>query len=215
MEEAGRRGAFRGTAVHEHWQPSLTSQAWDQALCNAHHLRARQCLAKPYPQPWANAMAALLRAIPAAVAVPPAPALGVAPWDVAACAQHYDARVQAGCAANPAPGAPTEGEEKKPGRPTHAPPGNLLSRLRDFTRQVLACMYAFRVPFDNHQGARDIRMVPVKQQGAGGVRTLEGAQRCGRMRGDISTASTHAKHVCEAMRDACEGNPFRPSPATP
>lgn len=214
MDEAGILGAFRGTAVHDHWKPYFTYNACDHALCNAHHLRELQFIDKQYHQPWADDMAALLRAIKAAVAATPAPALCLAPLELAAFEQHYDAIVQAGFAANPAPVPPTGGEEKKHGRPKHSPPVNLLIRLRDFKRQVLAFMYDFRVPFDNNQGERDIRMVKVKQKVSGGFRTLEGAQRFGRIRGYISTASKNAKNVFEAIRDAFEGNPFIPSPET-
>ena len=122
--------------------------------------------------------------------------------------------VQEGCDANPLAPPATDGEGPKRGRRQQTPPRNLLIRLRDFKGQVLACMYDFRVPFDNNQGERDIRMVQGKQKVSGGFRTREGAKRFGRIRGSISTARKHAKNVFEAIRDAFDGTPFIPSPET-
>ena len=157
-------------------------------------------------------MAALLVEIKAAVEATPAPAMCLSLPELLAFATRYDAVVQAGFDANPVPVPTTEGAEKKRGRPKQPPPVNLLLRFRDFKGQVLAFMSDFRVPFDNNQGERDIRMVKVKQKVSGGFRTLEGAQRFGRIRGYLSTARKHAKNVFEAIQDALEGNPFIPSP---
>ena len=211
MDDAGILGAFHGTAVHDHWKPYWQYDACAHALCNAHHLRELRFIAQQYQQSWANDMAELLREIKAAVEATPEPALHLAPSTLEAFAKRYDAVVQAGFEANPTAMPPTEGEVKKRGRPKQPPPVNLLIRLRDFKAQSLAFMTDFRIPFDNNQGERDIRMVKVKQKVSGGFRTLEGAQRFGRIRGYISTARKNAKNVFEAIRDALDGRPFIPS----
>ena len=211
MEDAAILGAFRGTAVHDHWKPYFTYDACAHALCNAHHLRELDFIDKQYQQPWANDMATLLLEIKAAVEATPAPAMSLAPPVLAGFTQRYDAVVQAGFEANRAHLSTPEGAVRKRGRPKQPPPVNLLIRLRDFKAQVLAFMVDFRIPFDNNQGERDIRMVKVKQKVSGGFRTLEGAKRFGRIRGYISTARKNAKNVFEAIRDAFDGSPFIPS----
>jgi transposase len=212
MEALGMLGPCRGTVVHEPWQPYCTYDECTQALCHAHHLRELRFIATPYHQAWANDMAALLVESKGAGEATPAPAMRLSPPELLAFETRDEALVQAGFEANPAPVPTAAGDAKKRGRPQQSPPGNLRIRLRDFQGQVLAFMADFRVPFDHNQGERDMRMVQVKQKVSGGFRTREGAQRCGRMRGYLSTARKHAKNVFEAIRDAFEGPPFLPSP---
>jgi transposase len=155
-------------------------------------------------------MAELRLHITAAVGETPAPALSVWPAQLEAVEQRYEEVVKAGREANPL----TAPERNQRGRPTQPPPRNLAMRLHDFTGQVLAFLDDCRVPFDHNQGARDIRMVQVTQKVSGGFRTLEGAKRFGRIRGYISTARKKAKNIFEAIREALDGTPFIPSPAT-
>jgi transposase len=212
MDDAGIVGAFTGIAVHDHWKPYFHYNDCAHALCNAHHLRELHFITTQYQQSWSTDMAALLLEIKAAVEATPAPAMRLAPAQLAAFARRYDEVVQAGFAANPPPPPAPEGTLKKRGRSPQPPPVNLLLRLRDFKAAVLMFMADFRVPFDNNQGERDIRMVKVKQKVSGGFRTLEGAQSFGRIRGYISTARKHSKNVFEAIREAFDGHPFMPSP---
>ena len=211
MDDAGILGAFNGTAVHDHWKPYFKYDGCHHALCNAHHLRELRFIETQYHQPWAKEMAELLLEIKAAVAATPAPAMSLLPPEREAFETRYDAVVQSGFDANPAPVSSSDSEVKKRGRPKQPPPVNLLIRLRDFKGEVLAFMSDFRVPFDNNQGERDVRMVKVKQKVSGGFRTLEGAKRFGRIRGYISTARKNAQNVFEALRDAFDGHPFIPA----
>ena len=90
MEDAGILGAFKGTAVHDHWKPYFTYDACNHALCNAHHLRELRFIEKQYQQPWAKDMAELLLEIKAAVEATPEPAMSVSLPELAAFEKRDD-----------------------------------------------------------------------------------------------------------------------------
>jgi transposase len=216
MDEAGILPAFKGTAMHDHWQAYFRYEGCTHALCNAHHLRELQFIEKQYGQGWAAELAELLLEIKKTVATtrehsPCLPAELLREFE-----RRYDRIVSAGYEANPCP-LPEADEDrpKKRGRPKQTPPLNLLDRLRDFKPQVLAFMYDFRVPFDNNLAEQDVRMVKVKQKVSGCFRTLAGAKDFARIRGYISTARKNTVNVFRAIRDAFCGKPFIPSSVPP
>jgi transposase len=214
MTAAGILPDFKGRAVHDHWKPYFSYTGCTHALCNAHHLRELKFIETAYGQRWAGQMAALLlemkQTVDSARENPPVP---VAQDRIITLEQRYDDLLNSGYAVNPRPPPPHPKGPKPRGRPAQTPPLNLLDRLRDFKSQTLMFLHDPRVPFENNQAERDVRMVKVKQKVSGGFRTLEGAKNFVQIRGYISTARKNAVNVFSAIRDAFCGKPFIPSDA--
>ncbi len=210
MDAAGILPEFGGTAVHDHWKPYFTYTQCAHSLCNAHHLRELECVTEQYQQPWAKDMGDVLREINEAVkrtrtTCDHLDAQTLTRYDV-----RYDEILEAGFQVNPPPPEDPQ-QPKKRGKRKQIPPKNLLDRLQTYKPDVLRFMHDFRVPFDNNQGERDIRMMKVKQKVSGTFRTQEGAQRFCGLRGYISTARKHGVNVLEALKGAFKGTPFIPN----
>lgn len=208
MRAIGILPAFKGRAVHDHWQSYFAFNKCQHALCNAHHLRELQFILEQYQQTWAEKMIQLLLDIKAEVDAAPAHQLSLPPHRLTHFEQHYDELIAQGLKANPPPADPPP---KKRGRKKQSPPKNLLDRLQQHKPQVLAFMHDLRVPFDNNLAERDVRMVKIKQKVSGAFRTRVGAETFCAIRSYISTVRKHRLNVIDAIHNALIGNPFIPA----
>ena len=193
MESAGILSRFKGTAVHDHWTPYFTYEDVMHSLCNAHILRELTFVHEQYGQEWAETMAEFLLNVKNEVDQARLCGDQLHFSQITTFEDRYGEIVMEGLDMNP----PPPRVPGKQGRVKQSDPKNLLDRLKKYVGCVLAFMYDFRVPFENNQAERDVRMIKVKRKVSGTFRTMEGAERFCAIRGYISTARKNGYRVLD------------------
>lgn len=208
MERAGVLPGFTGIAVHD---GLAAYRRFDivHALCNAHHLRELAGIAETTGQDWPTRLADLLVEIHVAVQVAKANGRTALPARrLAGYRRRYDGLIADGKALNPPP--PRTGRR---GRPKLGPAGALLARLEAHRADVLRFATDFRVPFDNNQAERDVRMVKLQQKISGGWRSPTGARAFLAVRSYLSTAAKHGQRALAVLRELFTGGVWLPAAA--
>jgi transposase len=200
-----------GRLIHDHWA-AYWAYGDDHGLCNAHHLRELTAVEeRDADHAWASGLKALLLTMKAHIAARQAAGETAIRDPVRQHCHHlYAALLAAGDAANP-PARPKPGQR---GRPKQTKTRNLLDRLRSHQAAVLAFLDDWRVPFDNNQAERDLRMVKVQQKVSGSFRSEAGAAAFGRWRGYLSTLRKHGFDLLTAITLTLQGRPPLPALAT-
>jgi transposase len=79
--------------------------------------------------------------------------------------------------------------------------------------EVLRCLDDTRVPFDNNQAERDLRMVKLQQKISGCWRTPAGAEAFLALRSYVAIARKHGMNPLAVLSQLFEGRPWLPAPA--
>jgi transposase len=101
-------------------------------------------------------------------------------------------------------------ERSKAGRKLAA----LVRRMRDRIEDYLSFTVDLRSPFDNNRAEQQIRMVKIRQEVSGCLRTLDEAQQFTLIRSYLATATAHGHNALQALADLAAGHPGYP-PANP
>ena len=119
---------------------------------------------------------------------------------------RYDALLAEGARCHPR----RTGPPGRRGRVKQTPAYNLIGRLRDHRDEVLRFVTDLRVPFDNNQAERDIRMPKLKQKVSGCFRSEEGAHAFATIRSYLSTLRKQSVDPYQALVMTFQGNPPMP-----
>lgn len=208
MDEIGILPHFKGIAQHDALHCYLTYPC-EHALCNAHHLRELTYLEEEQRLRWAARMKQLL--IEMKRSVEEARFGGnssLSKTQIQEYESRYEKILNQGYRTERRKPAPISG---KRGRKKQSKAKNLLDRLRRYRNETLRFMYDFRVPFDNNQAERDVRMMKVQQKISGSFRTNQGARIFCRIRSYISTMRKQGHNVLAALKSVFAGNPIVPA----
>src|SRR5207244_458519 len=146
LDAIGLLPHFGGRAIHDGWS-AYGGYGCEHALCNAHHLRELTAIQEQQQQAWAAQMKALLLEIKQAVELARQQSKRrLHPLLESRFEGRYRSLLKTGYTANPPPDS-----NAKRGRDKQEPARNLLVRLENGQKAVLAFMYDFDTPFANTQ----------------------------------------------------------------
>jgi transposase len=205
FDRVGILPEFKGVGVHDAL-PSYLKRDIEHALCNAHLLRELTALEEETRQRWPTQLKTVMIDMKARVEQAVDRGADHLRSDVQARLElEYDRLVKRALSSNPRPKYPP-GQK---GRPRASPARNLAERLLKHKDSVLRFMRDFRVPFDNNQAERDLRMMKVRQKISGCFRSLEGAQAFAKIRSYVSTARKQGYGALDALRSLFDGSPVK------
>ena len=205
MDDMGILPEFKGTAVHDGWKP-YNGYDCDHALCNAHLQRELTGIEENFKQQWAKEMNELLTEMKKYTDECKEQAKDLDFEQIKALEERFNAVVMKGIEENP----PSLNPEKK-GKRGASPKTkvrNLLERFMEHKEKILRFLTDLKVPFENNQAERDIRMMKLQQKISGTFRTTQGAEAFCRIRAYISTIRKNNLPVMASILAALKGAPL-------
>ena len=204
MNAGGVLPSFAGIACHDAWKPY---DSYDgvaaHALCNAHLLRELIAVTETGTADdviWAQqAIDALLELKQAADTAPPGGHDTADPEVLEKHGRWFRDAAGAGTALNAA-------RRSKLHKKRHALATRMAGRADDYLRYA----HDLRVPFDNNEAERTIRMSKLRSKVSGCMRSTAGAEDFCAIRSYLATPARHGIGWLDALTQAAEGSPWIP-----
>jgi transposase len=193
---------FEGTAVHDGWKP-YSNYDCNHALCNVHLKRELTGIEENYNQQWAKDMNELLSEMKKYADECKEQVKDLDFEQTKSFEEKFSAIVLKGIEENPSSLNPKK--KGKRGRNPKTKARNLLDRFIEHKEKILRFLTDLKVPFENNQAERDIRMMKLQQKISGTFRTTQGAEAFCRIRAYISTIRKNNFPVMDAILVALKG----------
>ncbi len=205
IDAMGILPGFKGVAVHDGWKPYNVYDC-DHALCNAHLQRELTGIEENYKQQWAKEMNELLTEMKKYTDECKEQLRELDFEQIKALEERFDAIIIKAIEENPHSLNPQK--QGKRGKNPKTKARNLLDRFIEHKEKILRFLTDLKVPFENNQAERDIRMMKLQQKISGTFRTTQGAQAFCRIRAYISTGKKNNLPVLVGIRAALIGAPL-------
>jgi len=207
-DEAGVLGDFRGVMVHDRLAMYFKYDKATHAICLAHVLRELEPISVRWDQGWANDMAALLKEMNnAAHDARDRGAAALAPQLLKSFLARYDAIVETGLSANPAP--LHRGRDYLERRSF-----NLVTALEMLKPEATRFAADLRVPMTNNLAERDLRMQKVHSKISSCFQSEAGARNFAVIRSYLSTARKHGVSGLHVLAMLFRGDAWMPPTLT-
>lgn len=205
MDAMGILPKFKGTAVHDGWK-SYHNYECKHALCNAHLQRELTGIEENYKQQWAKDMNELLTEMKKYTDECKEQVKDLDFKEIKALEERFNVVARKGIEENP----PSLDPEKKGTRgiSPKSKARNLLDRFIEHKEKIMRFLTDLKVPFENNQAERDVRMMKLQQKISGTFRIMQGAEAFCRIRAYISTIRKNGLHVLEGILAALKGAPL-------
>jgi len=207
MDANGVLPQFRGIAIHDFWASYFKYDAVIHGMCGAHLLRELRGVMENHPdQTWASDLTEWMIHMKSLKEL----AMCRGEQELNPNMLHhymveYDSIVAEGLGMNPV----VQKTEVKRGRVKKGKTRALLERFETYKGEVCLFIHDFKVPFDNNQAERDIRMIKVKNKVSGTFRTQEGAADFMSLMSFVGTCRKNGIAVYDALKALHKGEAMR------